>query len=160
MPGKTKGRKQTKKKTIRKNSKIKSKRDRKYRKTQKNRRRILQKAITHVQNKPKKLPVVGTAKEFVQKAMKNMNKGNHKKASLQLISALTILASYNPMAEQKFDMGSISNLRTGPLGVPTANTMIKYHDPTLNMHQNNTLSKKELRFLSKHHPQIYESIMM
>ena len=143
-----------------KNKKIKLQKYRKHQKKQRKNRSILKKAIQHVQNKPKKIPVMRTAKEFVQKAMKNMNKGNNKKASLQLISALTILASYNPMAEQKFDMGSISNLRTGPVGVPTADTMLTYHDPRLNIHQNNALSKKELRFLSKHHPQIYESIMM
>ena len=71
--------------------------------------------------------------------------------------ASAIVGSYVP-AQQRFDIGTLGEIRSGMHAPENPTTLVKYHDRRLNPDKT-SFSQKELKILSKKYPGLYENIL-
>lgn len=95
-------------------------------------------------------PVLGTAKELLEKATRQMSEGKYKEASLNISLAVLIISSYNPMLpDSGLDRGRMSERRAGIHAVEDGDTLLTYNDPLLFAKSNVTFNRREKREMSR-----------
>ena len=139
-----------------KNSKKTRKNNRKYNKKLNKEMKLLNKVKHFNKQKQRTVPNLDIAVKLIKNAKKDLNK-NPFSASIKLTMATAILASYAPI-EQKFDIGSLGDIRSGIHAPENTTTLVKYHDRRLNPNKT-TFSQRELKILSKKYPNLYKSII-
>lgn len=159
MPRKQKNKKTLKNKKKLKNKKNKKqtrKRNTKYYKTQKQEIELVNKVKKFNNEKQKTIPNLNIAIKLIKNAKKEFKK-NPVSASIKLTMASAIIGSYVPVA-QKFDIGTLGEIRSGMHAPENPTTLVKYHDKRLNPNKT-SFSQKELKIISKKYPELYKSII-
>ena len=144
------------KKNDKKNKKRTQKRNKKHNKNLNREMVLLDKVKDFNKQKQKTVPTLDVAIKLIKNAKKDFKK-NPIVASVKLTMATAILASYAPV-EQKFDIGTLGDTRSGMHAPENPTTLVKYHDKRLNPN-NTAFSQRELKILSKKYPNLYESII-
>ncbi len=148
--------KKYKNKQKRKNNKLTRKRNRKYNKINKQEIELLNKIKKFNNEKQKTIPNLNIAIKLIKNAKKEFNK-NPVSATIKLTMASAIVGSYVPV-QQKFDIGTLGEIRSGLHAPENPTTLVKYHDRRLNPNKT-SFSQKELKILSKKYPGSYENII-
>ena len=95
-------------------------------------------------------PVLGTAKELLEKARQQMSQGKYKEASVNISLAVLIISSYNPMLpDSGLDRGRMSERRAGIHAVEDGDTLLTYNDPLLFGKSDVTFNRREKREMSR-----------
>lgn len=95
-------------------------------------------------------PVLGTAKELLEKARRQMSQGKYKEASVNISLAVLIISSYNPMLpDSGLDRGRMSERRAGIHAVEDGDTLLTYNDPLLFGKSDVTFNRREKREMSR-----------
>ena len=95
-------------------------------------------------------PVLGTAKELLEKARQQMAQGKYSEASVNISLAVLIISSYNPMLpDSGLDRGRMSERRAGIHAVEDGDTLLTYNDPLLFGKSDVTFNRREKREMSR-----------
>lgn len=95
-------------------------------------------------------PILGTAKEILEKARRQMAKGKYKEASMNISLAVLIISSYNPMLpDSGLDRGRMGERRGGIHAVEDGDTLLTYNDPMLFPKSNVTFNRREKREMAR-----------
>lgn len=95
-------------------------------------------------------PVLGTAKELLEKARKQMKERKYKEASVNISLAVLIISSYNPMLpDSGLDRGRMTERRAGIHAVEDGDTLLTYNDPLLFGKSDVTFNRREKREMSR-----------
>ena len=95
-------------------------------------------------------PVLGTAKELLKKAKRQMAQGKYGEASMNISLAVLIISSYNPMLpDSGLDRGRMGERRSGIHAVEDGDTLLTYNDPILFAKSNVTFNRGEKREMSR-----------
>ena len=101
-------------------------------------------------SRQKVTPVLGTAKELLEKAKRQMAQGKYGKASMNISLAVLIISSYNPMLpDSGLDRGRMGERRSGIHAVEDGDTLLTYNDPILFAKSNVTFNRGEKREMSR-----------
>ena len=95
-------------------------------------------------------PVLGTAKELLEKARQQIKKRKYKEASVNISLAVLIISSYNPMLpDSGLDRGRMGERRAGIHAVEDGDTLLTYNDPLLFGKSDVTFNRREKREMAR-----------
>lgn len=132
------------------------KRNRKYNKKLEKEINLMDKIKIFNNEKQKIIPNLDVAIKLIKNA-KNEFKKYPVTAAIKLTMASAIIGSYVPV-QQKFDVGTLGEIRSGMHAPENPTTLVKYHDRRLNPNKT-SFSQKELKILSKKYPELYKSMI-
>ena len=106
--------------------------------------------MKHEGVRQKVTPVLGTAKELLEKARKQMKERKYKEASVNISLAVLIISSYNPMLpDSGLDKGRMGERRAGIHAVEDGDTLLTYNDPLLFGKSDVTFNRREKREMTR-----------
>ena len=95
-------------------------------------------------------PVLGTAKQLLEKAKQQMAQGKYSEASVNISLAVLIISSYNPMLpDSGLDKGRMGERRAGIHAVEDGDTLLTYNDPLLFGKSDVTFNRREKREMAR-----------
>ena len=93
-----------------------------------------------------KTPAMGHVNQLWSRSKHNLTKGNYSKAAMFKLGALTVLASLvSPYSVGQLDKGRVGDERTGIHTFEDPNTLLKWHDPKLDIKKGKRMKREEKR---------------